>query len=202
MPTLDDTDLEILELLMADARRPWSDIAEQVDLSPPAVADRVDRLQEAGVLRRFTLDLDRSQLRGGVPVLVTLQIDGSDGVDSVRGALRSDDAVEHVFTTAEGNLVCVARVPDGDVPAWLDGLDVPDGADASITDYAVDLLTDAEWTPSLGGTEFAIECAECGNTVTSEGETARFDGDLYHFCCGSCEARFGDRYDRMADAAD
>jgi Lrp/AsnC family leucine-responsive transcriptional regulator len=199
MPTLDDTDLEILELLMADARRPWSDIAEQVDLSPPAVADRVERLQEAGVVRRFTLDLDRSQLRSGVPILVRLQL-ATDGAEALREALRVDDTVEHVFTTAEGDLVCVSRVPDGDVPAWLDGVD-EDGAQA-IEDYTVTLLTDAEWTPSLGGTTFALSCAECGNTVTDEGETARLEGDLYHFCCGSCEARFVERFERMAEGAD
>lgn len=199
MSTLDETDLEILELLMADARRPWSDVAEEVGLSPPAVADRVERLQEAGVVRRFTLDLDRSQLRAGVPVLVGLELAADDG--KIREQLRRDDAVEHVFTTAAGGLVCVARVPDGDVRAWLDE-DVTAGVDAAIADVSVTLLTDAEWTPSLGGTEFAIACAECGNTVTSEGETARLDGDLYHFCCGSCEARFTERYEQLADAAD
>lgn len=197
MPGLDETDLEILDSLMADARRPWSAIAEEVDLSPPAVADRVERLQDAGVIRRFTLDLDRSQLRSGVPVLVTLQPAGG-AADDVRAALRGEDAVEHVFTTAEGDLVCVARVPDGDVPSWLaEGL-----GEAAVADYAVTLLTDAEWTPSLGGTEFALTCAECGNTVTSEGETARLGGDLYHFCCGSCAGRFTERHERMADAAD
>jgi Lrp/AsnC family leucine-responsive transcriptional regulator len=195
VPTLDEIDLDILELLLADARRPWSDIAEAVDLSPPAVADRVERLQDAGVIRRFTLDLDRSQLRGGVPVLLRLQVAGAEAVhDDLRGL----DAVEHVFKSAEGDLVCVTRVPHGDVPAWLDQC-----VDRSaIEDYDVTLLTDAEWTPSLGGTEFALECAECGNTVTSEGETARLDGVRYHFCCGSCEDRFTERYDRMADAAD
>lgn len=205
MPSLDETDLEILELLLADARRPWSDIADEVGLSAPAVADRVERLQEAGVVRRFTLDLDRSQLRGGVPVLVTLQV-ADRALDSVRDALRGEDAVEHVFTTAEGALVCVARVPDGDVPDWLAGAGVPaagdgGGADA-ITDYDVTLLTDAEWTPSLGGTDFALTCTECGNTVTSEGETVRLDDDLYHFCCPSCEGRFVERYERIEDGAD
>lgn len=67
MRDLDETDIEILELLLSDARRPWSGIAEIVDLSPPAVSDRVARLQELGIIRRFTLDVDRSQLSEGVP---------------------------------------------------------------------------------------------------------------------------------------
>jgi YHS domain-containing protein len=74
--------------------------------------------------------------------------------------------------------------------------------EGAIRDWEVTLLTDAEWTPSLGGTEFALTCAECGNTVTDEGESTRLDGETYHFCCGSCEARFTERYERMADAAD
>jgi DNA-binding Lrp family transcriptional regulator len=46
MRDLDETDLEILQLLLSDARRPYSDIAETVGLSAPAVSDRVSRLRE------------------------------------------------------------------------------------------------------------------------------------------------------------
>ena len=63
--------LEILQLLLSNARRPYSDIADVVGLSAPAVSDRVARLQEMGITNRFTLDVDRSQLRKGIPVLVS-----------------------------------------------------------------------------------------------------------------------------------
>ena len=196
MRDLDETDLEIIELLLSDARRPWSELAEVVDLSPPAVADRVERLQERGVIRRFTVDVDRSQLGGGVPVLLTLAVE-SAAFESVRERLLNAEAVEHVFTTAEGDLLCYARVPDGDVPSWLSRTVEPD----RIADYGVELLTDAEWRPSVGGTEFALSCAECGNTVTSEGVATRIDGDLYQFCCPSCEARFTEQYERLEEGA-
>jgi len=197
MRDLDETDLEILQALMDDARRPWAEIAEMVDLSPPAVSDRVDRLQEVGVVRRFTLDLDRSKLRDGVPVLVTIT-PARDAADALREAFRSAEAVEHLFTTAEGDVICYARVPEGDVPRWL-ARTVDDDA---LSDYEVTLLTDGEWTPSIGGTGFALTCAECGNTVTNEGTTARIGGDIYQFCCPSCEAQFADRYERLDAAAD
>jgi len=197
MRDLDETDLEILQALMEDARRPWAEIADRVDLSPPAVSDRVDRLRELGVVRRFTLDLDRSKLREGVPVLVTVE-PASGAADDCREAFRGADAVEHLFTTAERDVICYARVPDGDVPRWLSGV-VDDGA---VDDYRVTLLTDGEWTPSVGGTGFALTCAECGNTVTSEGTTARIGGDIHQFCCPSCEAQFQTRYERLNEAAD
>lgn len=186
----DETDLEILELLMSDARRPWNEIAEIVGLSPPAVSERVARLQEMGIIRRFTLDIDRSQLREGIPVLLRLDV-SAEAVETVREELLEADAVEYVFTTAENDLLCYARIVGGDVPTWLSG------TLTDIDDYEVTLLTDVEWTPSIGGTEFALTCAECGNTVTSEGVVTRIGGDLYQFCCPSCEDRFETRYEKF-----
>ena len=199
MRDLDETDLEILQLLLSDARRPYSDIAAVVGLSAPAVSDRVAKLQETGVIQRFTLDVDRSQLRKGIPVLITFEI-GSSGPDvpSLRETLLSEGAVEHVFTTAEADLVVYARVPDTDIAGWLADT-VEEGA---FEDLAVTLLSGADWSPDLGGAEFALSCVQCGNTVDSEGTAARIDGELYQFCCPSCEARFEETYDRLQQGAD
>lgn len=198
MRDLDETDLEILQLLMEDARRPFSDVAERVDLSAPAVSDRVTRLRDMGLIRGFTLDIDRSQLREGVPVLIELQPNHT-AVDAVRETVLAADAVEHMFTTAESHLVCQCHLPDGAVRQWLaETLDL-----AAIDEYGVRLLSDARWTPSIGGTDFALTCTECGNPVTSNGVTTSLDEEIYHFCCPSCEARYKEEYERIReDAAD
>ena len=196
MRDLDDTDMEILELLLADARRPYSDIAETVGLSAPAVSDRVARLREAGIINRFTVDIDRSQLRTGIPVLVTVETAAGE-LDAVRTSLLDAGAVEHVFTTAEADLVAFARVPDNDIAGWL-----ADTVEDGVADFAVELLAGAAWSPDLGGTEFALSCAQCGNTVDSEGTAARIDGSLYQFCCPSCEARFTEKYEELQEGAD
>lgn len=199
MRDLDETDLEILQLLLSNARRPYSDIADVVGLSPPAVSDRVARLEEIGVINRFTLDVDRSQLRGGIPVLITLDLaSGGRAVGSIRAHLLDEGAVEHVFTTAEADLVVYARVPDNDIASWLaDSLD-----DDAYDDFEVTLLAGADWTPDMGGTEFALTCAQCGNTVDSEGTATRIDGELYQFCCPSCERRFEEKYEELQQEAD
>lgn len=199
MRDLDDTDLEILQLLMADARRAYSDIADVVGLSAPAVSDRVTRLQETGIINRFTLDIDRSQLRKGIPVLLTLAVATADADSgAIKRRLLDDGAVEHVFTTADADLVVFARVPDNDVGSWLtDTID-----EGSIDDFGVTLLAGADWAPTLGGTEFALTCAQCGNTVDSEGTSTRLDGELYQFCCPSCESRFADKFEQLQQGAD
>lgn len=198
MRELDDTDMEILQLLQSNARRPYSEIAEAVDLSAPAVSDRVARLREAGVINRFTLDIDRSKLRKGIPVLITLTLSrGNLDVTSVKETLLETGEVEYVYTTAEAELVVYAQVSDGDVTGWLTTV-VDEG---TIEDIEVKLLTAADWSPDLAGTEFALACAQCGNTVDSEGTATHIDGDLYQFCCPSCEARFTERYEEHRQEA-
>jgi len=196
MRGLDDTDREILRLLAEDARRPYSEIAEAVDLSAPAVSDRVDRLQEIGLLCRFTVDLDRSLLREGVPVLVTLSARPGTGADLAE-ALSETETVESVFRTVDDRVVCTATVPEGDIEGGFADVITRD----AVCEYDVRLLADREWTPRVGSAEFAPACVECGNTVTREGETERLDGEVYHFCCGSCRDAFVDQYERLQEGA-
>jgi DNA-binding Lrp family transcriptional regulator len=197
MRDLDDTDRAILGLLLDDARRSWRDIADAVDLSPPAVSDRVDRLEDLGVIRGFTVDLDRSALREGTPVLVTVETEPG-AADPVFDALLEADQVEHAFTTADERVVFTAVVEDGAVRQLL--FDHVDHGD--VRSFDVSLVSDRAWSPSVEDVKLGLTCDECGNTVTSEGETERLDGDLYHFCCGSCRESFVDMYENLREGAD
>lgn len=192
MQELDETDLEILAILGEDARRPYSEIGDEVGLSGPAVSDRVTRLQEAGVINHFTVDIDRSQLRAGIPVFVRVDVPTGE-LDEIEERIRTSDAVEHVFVTADGDAWFTARAEGHRVHRWLDGL----FEEFEGVDYTVTLLDEVQWQPTLEGIEFALTCAECGNTVDSEGESTRIDGDIYHFCCPSCRNRFDERYQRF-----
>jgi Lrp/AsnC family leucine-responsive transcriptional regulator len=196
MRDLDETDMKILSLLAEDARRPFSSIGEEVDLSGPAVSDRVKRLEESDIINGFTVDVNRAQLRAGVPVFVRLENDTSV-IEPLRSRLHDADGIEHLFVTAEGKIWFYGRAEGQNVRRWIDGL----LEETPSMDYSVTLVDDLEWTPSLDGTEFAITCAECGNTVDSEGESARIDDDVYHFCCSSCRGRFEDQYQRLEEGA-
>ncbi|SDJ25140.1 DNA-binding transcriptional regulator, Lrp family [Halovenus aranensis] len=194
MRGLDDTDRDILRLLLEDGRRSYSDIAETVGLSAPAVSDRIDRLRELGLIRRFTVDLDRGLLRDGTPVLVTVRARPGTG-KRLETQLREQPAVEHLFRTADETLVCTATVTDGDSAELFEGV-----GDA-VRSYDVQLLAETSWTPQLDHAELAPDCVECGNTVDTEGERETFDGTVYHFCCSSCLESFRAQYDRLSDAA-
>ena len=59
---LDELDLRIVDLLLKDARTPAAQIAEQIGLSRPAVADRLDKLERQGVIRGTTAVIDPSSV--------------------------------------------------------------------------------------------------------------------------------------------
>jgi DNA-binding Lrp family transcriptional regulator len=196
MRDIDDTDRQLLRLLLEDARRPYSELAEAVDLSPPAVSDRVDRLTELGVIERFTLDLDRSRLQEGDRLAVTLSASPGETA-TVREAVAGLEGVEHVFATADGRLVVVVTVPDAAVERHL----APAFETGAVESVDVSPLVGDDRYPGLGEATLGLECAECGNTVTSEGVSATIGGESYEFCCESCESRFRERYERMEQGA-
>jgi len=60
--SVDAVDVAILRFLAADARMSMADLAREVGLSPPSVAERVKRLQESGVIRGYTVEVDPAGL--------------------------------------------------------------------------------------------------------------------------------------------
>ena len=55
---MDIIDVEIINILQENARTPVSDISKKVNLSPPAVADRIKKMVDSGIIRKFTAILE------------------------------------------------------------------------------------------------------------------------------------------------
>jgi Lrp/AsnC family leucine-responsive transcriptional regulator len=70
---LDATNLEILRHLIDEPRLAMSELGRRVGMSAPAVAERVQRMQEAGVIRGARLDLDQSALGLGITAFVRVR---------------------------------------------------------------------------------------------------------------------------------
>ncbi|MGH3909502.1 MAG: Lrp/AsnC family transcriptional regulator, partial [Pseudonocardiaceae bacterium] len=66
MTTLEPTDVAILRALTTEGRSSFTDLAEQVGLSVSAVHQRVKRLEQRGVLRGYTAQVDRDAV--GLPL--------------------------------------------------------------------------------------------------------------------------------------
>jgi Lrp/AsnC family transcriptional regulator, leucine-responsive regulatory protein len=69
---LDVVDWKLLELLQEDGRLPYAELGRRVSLSPPAVAERVRRLEEAGVVTGYHASVDVAKL--GFPMQAVIRI--------------------------------------------------------------------------------------------------------------------------------
>ncbi|HET8980922.1 MAG TPA: Lrp/AsnC family transcriptional regulator [Solirubrobacteraceae bacterium] len=99
-PTLDDTDLQIIELLRQDARRTISDIAGLVNLSPAPVKRRIDRLEQLGVIAGYTVVLNQAKLGPSVDAFVEIRMSGNAGLEQITSAVARVPEVCEVFTIA------------------------------------------------------------------------------------------------------
>jgi Lrp/AsnC family leucine-responsive transcriptional regulator len=68
----DDKNVDLLSLLQSDPRMSISELSRRVKLSAPAVKERVTRLEEAGVIAGYRLDLNPKAL--GFPVTAFVRI--------------------------------------------------------------------------------------------------------------------------------
>lgn len=69
---LDDLDWRILDELQADARLSFKELGRRVNLSPPAVAERVRRLEESGVISGYHARVDPH--RAGYPIAAFVEL--------------------------------------------------------------------------------------------------------------------------------
>jgi Lrp/AsnC family leucine-responsive transcriptional regulator len=67
---LDDVNRAILRELQRDARLSMAELGRRVNLSPPAVAERVQRLERDGVIRGYRVDVDPKKLGYTVAAVV------------------------------------------------------------------------------------------------------------------------------------
>lgn len=72
---MDDIDRELLRRLQADGRVTWSQLAEALGVTPPAIAQRVRRLEERGILLGFTALVDAESIGLGLTALVAASLE-------------------------------------------------------------------------------------------------------------------------------
>lgn len=92
MAGLDLTDWNLVEALQEDARMSWAELGRRVNLSPPAVAERVRRLEESGVIRGYHAELDLARV--GLPMQAVIRIVTSNVSECANHGARLRDIPE------------------------------------------------------------------------------------------------------------
>jgi len=112
---LDETDTIILTTLQEDGRITNSRLAQKVGLSPPAVLERVRRLESSGVIKRYVALLDHERAGFGVEtmVMVCLSHHQISSLREVKERLtKMDEVLECYQLTGEIDFLLKVAVKD------------------------------------------------------------------------------------------
>ena len=105
---LDDTDRKILEIMQNDGRITNAKLASLIGISPPAMLERVRRLEASGVISRYVALVDREKINLGVMAIVSvsLAVHEMTSVDKIKEKLSElDEVLECYMVSGEDDFI-------------------------------------------------------------------------------------------------
>ncbi len=109
---LDSTNLLLIEELQRDARQSHAALGRLVGLSAPAVAERLARLEESGVIRGYHAEIDPRALGLTLSVVLRIRPAPREIHKVAELAQRTPEVTECVRVTGEDCFVMRAHVRD------------------------------------------------------------------------------------------
>ena len=109
---MDRTDYQILNLLQDDSRCTLRRMGDLVGLTPPAVSERIRRMEESGVIRGYHIDIDRTKLDCNITGFISVALE-PDKYDKFCDFCSSQSAViSHYHVVGEFNALLRFAVRD------------------------------------------------------------------------------------------
>lgn len=71
---MDITDRKILNLLIENARRPVKEIAAEVMLTPPAVSERIKKMEKEGIIAGYTVCIAKPRVQNNVSAIISMSL--------------------------------------------------------------------------------------------------------------------------------
>ena len=124
---IDNTDLQILNQLIQNARESASNIAELIGMSVPAVTERIKKLQDSGIIKGYSLEIDKQKLGMDVSAFITIISESSayfedvvkqaDDNMNVIGCYTTTGTGSHILHIEVENTVALEKILR-DIQSW------------------------------------------------------------------------------------
>ena len=98
--SLDNIDLQILDLMQENARIPNVDIAKKLEMAPSAVLERVRKLENKKVIRRYTASIEPAAVEQKLLAFVFIRTNDGMGCSVTGPALAKIPEVQEVHNVA------------------------------------------------------------------------------------------------------
>lgn len=105
---MDQTDLKIISIMQKDGRISMKELGKIVSLSPPAVAERVKRLEDIGIIERYKAVVNNSKVGKPIYVFINASIKPEKQENFLEFAKRSEEIVECHHVTGPYSMILKA----------------------------------------------------------------------------------------------
>jgi Lrp/AsnC family leucine-responsive transcriptional regulator len=132
---LDAIDLKILYILQNHARSRLADIAEEVELSAPAVMERVKKLEAGGVIKGYQAVVDGKKVGKDITAFIGVSVGNQRDIDKFsQEMLRHQDVLEcHHVTGDESFILKVKSANTGSLETLLGDIRSVEGVTRTVT---------------------------------------------------------------------
>ncbi|MGA8114326.1 MAG: Lrp/AsnC family transcriptional regulator [Actinocatenispora sp.] len=108
---MDKIDCQILDLLRTNARLSYAELGRQIGLSPPAVHDRVSKLESTGAIVGYRTVVEPERVGLGVTALVGIvQTDSSEADDIAESLSELSEVESCYFVAGQESFLITVRV--------------------------------------------------------------------------------------------
>lgn len=90
---MDDLDLKIIKLLQLNARITASDIGKEINMSVPAVTDRIKKLEAAGVIMQYTAVINPKKFGKELTAIMYVSLERPKYIDKFLEFVKEEDDI-------------------------------------------------------------------------------------------------------------
>ena len=122
---LDETGWRILQALQENARLSFSELGLRVGLSSPAVAERVRKLEDAGIIKGYHAEIDTAKVGYPITAIIRMQVLGERCTRTATFVRDMPEVLECYRLTGSDSLVMKVMVSSVEhLEALIDRLSV------------------------------------------------------------------------------
>lgn len=120
---IDEIDWKILKELQVNARISFAELGRRVGLTTPAVIERVRKLEDAGIITSYRIEIDTAKVGLPITAFVRMSISGVDYSHIIEVAEQSSEILEcHRATGGDSFIMKVAVADVGHLQILIDKL--------------------------------------------------------------------------------
>ena len=96
---IDNIDLKILEILMQDSKKPFTEVAKKVNVSQGTVHVRMNKMEEAEIVEKNTLKINYAKLGYDITAFIGIYLEKSALYDKVLMKLKEIPEITNIHYT-------------------------------------------------------------------------------------------------------